>query len=50
MSSVNKVGNESHQTMLDRIENARDCFKNSIAKLDLDQGEEAPVFLDFGIL
>jgi len=36
MSSVNKVGHESQQTVLERIENARDCFKNSIAKLDLD--------------
>jgi hypothetical protein len=36
LSSNNKIGSESQQNMLERIENAKDCFKNSIAKLELD--------------
>ena len=36
MSSNNKIGSESQQNMLERIENAKDCLKNSIAKLELD--------------
>lgn len=35
---------------MERIEQARDCFLNSLLKLGLDQDEEEYTFLDFGIM